>query len=75
MRFQYAHQYTEMDGRPYKRKVSEEEAAAHKPSGHRADGSPYWNYTTLRRPVGKWEEIDPARIREGWDPGDTPNPQ
>lgn len=49
--------------------------AAHKPSGHRADGSPYWNYTTLRRPVGKWEEIDPGRIREGQNPGDTPNPQ
>lgn len=54
--WEYAHEYTDEGGGKHPRKVSASEYAERKPDGHRADGSPYWNYTQKRRrKAGKWE--------------------
>lgn len=55
--WEYAHEYTDEGGGKHRRKVSASEYAERKPDGHRADGSPYWNYTQKRRrKAGKWME-------------------
>jgi hypothetical protein len=33
---------------------TEAQAREHKPDGHRADRSPYWNYELVSRLVGSW---------------------
>lgn len=54
--WEYAHEYTDEGGGKHPRKVSASEYAERKPDGHRADGSPYWNYTQKRRrKAGPWE--------------------
>lgn len=44
-------------GNRYVRPVSKAEYDARKPSGHRADGTPYWNYIrVMRPPTPQWQE-------------------
>ena len=51
----YGKLYYDEGGNPYIRKVSKAEFDARTPSGHRADGAPYWNYERMRRrPAGEW---------------------
>lgn len=60
--WEYGHEYTHMDGSPYRRRVSDEVFREHAPDGHRADGSPYWNYRQLRRrKSGPWEVVPDDR--------------
>ena len=58
--WEYARRYSEMDGSPRYRTISEADAKARMPDGHRSDGSDYWNYVTVRRQVyvpGPWEPV------------------
>lgn len=59
--WEYAHEYTDEGGGKHRRKVSASEYAERKPDGHRADGSPYWNYVQKRRrKAGQWEDAPTA---------------
>jgi hypothetical protein len=56
--WEYAHEYSDFDGSPMPRVVTEDDFRAHRPDGHRADGSPYWNYVQKRRrKAGPWEPV------------------
>jgi hypothetical protein len=47
------------EGGRYVRVVTKADFDAHKPSGNRADGSPYWNYVRVRMPVSPgWQVVD-----------------
>lgn len=57
--WEYGREYYDFDGSPMRRKVSKEEHERHEPDGHRSDGSPYWNYTPIRRrKAGSWGPVD-----------------
>ncbi|RLP70882.1 hypothetical protein D9V30_00145 [Mycetocola reblochoni] len=58
--WEYAKRVFNEEGDLRLRVVSEAEARANKPSGHYADGSPYWGYTIVRRrKAGEWEPVEP----------------
>lgn len=57
--WEYGRRYSEMDGSTRVRKVPAADILEHRPDGHRADGSPYWNYTQVRRrKAGPWEPVE-----------------
>lgn len=59
--WEYAHVYSDFDGTPQYSIVSQAKYEAHKPDGHIANGSPYWNYSQQRRQIGPWIEDTPAK--------------
>ncbi|WP_311257342.1 hypothetical protein [Microbacterium sp. WCS2018Hpa-9] len=57
--WEYARVYYDEGGNPQVRKVQKSDIDAHRPDGHRSDGSPYWNYTPhRRRKAGAWAPIE-----------------
>lgn len=57
--WEYAREYTDEGGDPRIRVVSAADQLEHRPDGHRADGSPYWNYVQKRRrKAGPWEPVE-----------------
>ena len=56
--WQYAHQYWGWKTTDNMVKVSEAKFVEHAPTGHLANGEPYWNYTQhRRRKAGPWVEV------------------
>ena len=61
--WEYGHRYYDLGGNPEIRTVSKHVYDQHPVSGYRADGSPYWNYTRMRRRsrrAGEWEACERA---------------
>lgn len=57
--YEYGRQYTDEGGSPHLYPAREYGGDTTSPDGHRADGSPYWNYTRMRRrKAGPWEVVD-----------------
>jgi hypothetical protein len=58
--WEYGHVYYDEAGDPHRYPVPERKFLDHEPDGHRADGSPYWNYEQVRRrKAGPWLRVDP----------------
>lgn len=63
---EYARIYHDEGGNPQPRMVSKADYDAHRPDGHRADGSPYWNYQrATRRGASEWK-AEARRIEPEW---------
>lgn len=53
--WEYGREYRDEAGCPHVRESSDVSS----PDGHRADGSPYWNYRAMRRrPAGPWLPVE-----------------
>lgn len=57
--WEYGHRYSRMDGSTYVSPVSWATFESRPPTAYRADGSPYWNYESVRRrKAGPWEPVE-----------------
>lgn len=53
--WEYGRMYFDEAGDPHIRETTDVTS----PDGHRADGSPYWNYRPMRRrKAGTWEPVE-----------------
>lgn len=57
--WEYGRRYVDEGGSPHVRPASNYRGGTESPDGHRADGSPYWNYTRVRRrKAGPWMPVE-----------------
>lgn len=57
--WEYGRRHVDEGGSPHVRPASDYQGDTESPDGHRADGSPYWNYTRVRRrKAGPWMPVE-----------------